>query len=144
MNKEKYVFKLYEDLTNIHDSMQLDSNTVIAELVDDKDVIRVSLEVKGEVKVFWNPDGDPFDGNYYNYPSEFPEGLKKLIAEDDQWFENEHLYISENNWFEVFFFDEFGSDLGISEVVDVEQEDPQALEETLWECYQLTIEADAA
>lgn len=118
------------DMTKIADSMQLDSNQVIASMrIGD---MEASIEVQGEVKIWWNEEGNPFDGEYYIYPSEFPEKLKELIAAgytDDglHWTLDPRLYISENNWFEVFYGT--GTD-----VVDVEGYTPAQLFEMLYYC----------
>ena len=89
------------DMTKIVDSMQLDSGTEIAGMKLDN--ITVSLEVRGEVRVWWNENGDPFDGDCYTTPSEFPRELKDLIAGDNRWWDcDKRVYIDNNNWFEVF------------------------------------------
>lgn len=82
------------DLTKISDSMQLDSNQEIAALSDGK--YRVSLEVRGDAHVFFN-------GVYYDAPSVFPDELKTLIAERQDWYEDARVEVCENNWFEVFY-----------------------------------------
>ena len=106
------------DMTKIVDSMQLDSGTEIAGMKLDN--ITASLEVRGEVKVWWNENGgSPFEGDYYTIPSQFPQGLKDLIL-NDRWYDCDGaVYVSENNWFEVFtaIDDAMGPD---SDVVDVE------------------------
>lgn len=108
------------DMTQIVDSMQLDSDQEIAGM--EMGGVTASLEVRGDVKVWWNEDGSPLDGDYYTRPSEFPQKLKDLILED-RWYDCDgSVYVSENNWFELFYAldDEFvGSD-----VVDVERMTP--------------------
>ena len=111
------------DMTQITDSMQLDSDTQIASM--EFHGITAYLDVKGEVKVWWNSNAETDDldemfkcGDYYKYPSEFPQELKDLIKEDRGWDCDPRVYVSENNWFDlaIFYDDEYiGSD-----VVDVE------------------------
>lgn len=112
------------DMTKVTDSMMLDSNQVIAEM--EMDGISASLEVRGEVKVWWNETGDPMDGDYHIHPSEFPDSLKELIAKGHaagciDWTLDPRLYISENNWFELFVSRTGDpSSLCITDVVDAE------------------------
>ena len=126
------------DLPNIKDSMQLDSGTTIATLKYKNNW--ASLEVRGEVKVFFNPkvkEGEaPTDGDYYVYPSEFPQELKDLIAGETEiyradgdikgiehnWAFDDRIYISENNWFELFVADDEDDPIPDAVVVDVEGE----------------------
>ena len=83
-NKPIYAFNHYEDMTNIKDSMELDSGTIIATLKTPEHF--ASLEVKGKVKVFWDPQGkDPSRGECYRYPSEFCDELKELIKTKKFW-----------------------------------------------------------
>ena len=116
---ETYEFWVNEDydMTQIKDSMQIDSNECIASLTAGD--VTLSLEVVGEVKVFWNENGDPGDGDYYTRPSEFPDKLKDLIAGkmticrkdgdtegiEHRWELDDRVYVSENNWFEIFMRD---------------------------------------
>lgn len=111
------------DMTKVVDSMQIDSGTVIAVL--EKDGHKASLEVRGEVKVWWNEHGEPCEGECYKYPSEFPEKLKRLIADvytsdEGHWTLDPRLYISENNWFEVFVTGPENEHVPDAYVVDVE------------------------
>lgn len=122
------------DMTKIKDSMQIDSGTTIAILKTKNHFI--SLEVRGEVKVFFNPDksGEPTDGDYYTSPSEFPQELKDLIAENTEiyrkdgdtkgiehtWSLDDRVYISENNWFEIFKGKNATDPVPNADVVDAE------------------------
>lgn len=111
------------DLREIKDSMQLDSEQTIATLKSGERW--ASLEVRGDVKVFWNPNinsgtGTPHDGNFYAYPSEFPQELKDLIKEDPYWTTDERVYVSENNWFELFIYENKNDVCPAADVVDVE------------------------
>lgn len=112
------------DMTQIDDSMQINSETVIAALVTPKKF--VTLEVRGDVKVFFNekvkddPNAVAEDGDYYENPSEFPQLLKDIISGkepiyrrdgdtkgyENMWTLDDRIYLSENNWFEVFVSDD--------------------------------------
>lgn len=96
------------DMRTVKDSMQLDSDQVIATLK--RGDFAVSLEVKGEVRV-------TFDGELYTKPSEFPQDLKDLIASDDFWDCNERVDVGNNNWFEAVYRSESYEE---SDVVDLE------------------------
>lgn len=126
------------DMTQINDSMEIDSETVIAALVTPKKF--VTLEVRGDVKVFFNErvkedkDAEPTDGDYYIYPSEFPKALKDIISGKEtiyrkdgdvegfehDWTLDDRVYISENNWFEVFIADDEYDVIPRAELADAE------------------------
>jgi len=123
-NKKGYDFYINPDydMTKINDSMEIDSDTVLAVAKGPK---YISLEVRGEVKVWWNENGEPTDGEYFIYPSEFPKALKELIAkgltpDGDIWTLDQRLYIDENNWFEVFIGEDENDSVPRAEVVDAE------------------------
>ena len=140
MEDMEITFKQYVDMANIKDSMQLDSGTVIAEM--DYDGYHASLEVRGEVKVWFNPNcltddnADPMDGDYYNYPSEFPKELKDIISGEampyfdgkiqrEFWDTDVRVCVSDNNWFEIFLSrDRYAPD---SDTVDVEGQKPSEI-----------------
>ena len=115
-------FEIFHDTSVIKDSMQLDSGETIACMKARGK--RASIEVQGAVKVWWNPnvaDGSsPTDGEYYNRPSEFPKELKSLILNNREWENDERVYVSENNWFELFVYDSDDDRLPVSDVVDIE------------------------
>lgn len=109
------------DMSIINDSMELDSNQVIATLeVDD---ILLSLEVRGETRV-------EYKGVIYYTPSEFPKELKTLIHASSWWMNHEDVQVYFNNWFEVFDEGQHWSD-----VVDAEQLDEDGLKELLLDIY---------
>lgn len=135
-------FTLYEDMEKVKDSMQFDSGTVICALKDDD--LTAEIVVRGEVRVDWCPSGDFTDGQVEEYrtPSEFPEPLKKIIAqgypdeidleENDiqsefSWTRDKRVCIGNNNWFEVFVDDKTGNLM--YDVVDIEGETAKELEE---------------
>ena len=114
--RENFYYNSKIDMPNIKDSMQIDSGTVIACLHGQHKFI--TLEVRGDVKVWFNPNKneDPHDGEYYEWPSDFPDELKDLIAgkkliwrKDNDTEGIEHIWsmdsrvdMCENNWFEIF------------------------------------------
>lgn len=93
-------FTCNENLSQYVDSMLFDSGECIAEMecaFDNGDVCTITLEVRGEVKVY-------FDGEPYRYPSEFPAVLKELIKTNPGcWDEEDYVYVDMNNWFEYMF-----------------------------------------
>lgn len=92
-DETKIEFKQYVDLINVGDSMELDSGQIIAEMQYGN--ISASLEVRGDVKV-------TFDDQTYLCPSDFPQKLKEMIHTDRNWYNSKSVYVSENNWFELF------------------------------------------
>ena len=120
-------FWLNQDINTetIVDSMQLDSNQEVAFMK--RNLVKVAVDVRGEVGVWWNPDGngEPFDGVYYTRPSEFPQDLKDLIAAGRNengapWDCDPRVYVDANNWFEAFV-ERVGDDVPYAEdLVDVE------------------------
>lgn len=140
-------FNLNKDLTNIRDSMQLDSEQNIATLKAGDYL--VTIEVRGAVKVWFNPDtsGESGDGTYYSSPSEFPQELKDIIAGDAKiyrkdgdndgidyiWTLDDRVYVSENNWFELFIFDGEDDSMPVSDVVDVEGMTPSQVFDTMYD-----------
>lgn len=99
MKEIKFYVNRDVDLSTIHDSMEIDSDTVLA-LLQCGDT-EIALEVVGEVMVRFNKDGgDPVDGECYGSPSEFPEELLTLIKTGDIWY-NPSVNVTLNNWFEM-------------------------------------------
>lgn len=119
-NTTGMTFNLYVDLTNIPNSMLLESGTKIAEITKGDDVI-VALGVRGAVEVNYK------DSTFYS-ANKFPENLKELIRTDPDWFENPDVYVKDNNWFEVFITGE-RSLLSIS--VGFANASPELIYETL-------------
>ena len=111
------------DMSKIVDSMQLDSEQTIATMTIDG--IEASLEVRGEVKVWWNEKGNPMEGECYRYPSEFPDKLKRLIADgytsdEGLWTLDPRVYVSETNWFELFV-GKVGETIPGADIVDAQE-----------------------
>lgn len=120
-------FELTVDLTNINDSMELDSCIEVARLT--KGPYRILLEVYGEVEVYYK------DEAFYS-ASDMPDELLKLFH-DGSAYNHPDVSIVESNWFEVFYEEWIGSnwvDSGWSAVVDPEAKNPAELESTL-ECW---------
>ncbi len=91
------------DLSKIKDSMEIESGITIATLQNTITGTRVSLEVRGDVKICYSPDGFSVkDGEYYTHSSEFPKELKELIRRGRLYEDTEHVYVCDNNWFEIF------------------------------------------
>lgn len=107
-------FKVYENCENIVDSMQIESDTTIASLKIDEQR-EVTIETRGSINV-------TFDGREYRSVSEFPKELKDIIANEERWYNNERVCVSENNWFELFYMDNRKETVLVkaSECVDVE------------------------
>lgn len=137
MNANVYVWvNPHIDMSSIKDSMQLDSYQDIAYLKDANINITVSIEVRGEVKVWFNRHGgNPFDGEWFSTPSDFPKELKTLIAENNRWYEDERLFIDENNWFEAFVEAPMTRIQFDSELVDIEGMSTEELTQFLYELY---------
>ena len=87
------MYRRYLDLSDVNDSMELDSEQVIAELVEGD--VKITLEVRGDVRVI-------FDGLLYRYPSEFPDELAEMVHNDPDWYNNSRVDVGNNNWFELF------------------------------------------
>lgn len=136
-------FESFYDLTKITDSMQIDSDELLAEM--EKNGFTATLEVRGDVKVWWNERaGDPMEGECYTYPSEFPEKLKQLIAggytaDEGHWTLDPRLYISENNWFELFVSEPGYETIPDAEVVDVEGLNDKEVFDLLYEAIEERI-----
>ena len=129
------------DMTKIVDSMQIDSETTIATLKTSKHFL--SLEVRGDVKIFFNPDknGEPEAGDCYRYPSEFPQGLKDLISGKETifrkdgdtkgiehaWALDDRVYMDMNNWFELFIGEDENDSTPFSTTVDIEGYTPEQI-----------------
>ena len=91
-------------MERIKDSMEIKSGTVIATLQNLATGTRVSLEVRGDIKVCYSPEGFSVVGygEYYTNPVEFPKELKEIIQQGKLFEDTEHVYVCDNNWFEIF------------------------------------------
>ncbi len=139
--EDKYggIFTLYEDMTDIVDSVQLESDDTngIDVCSYQKDSFLVTIEVRGAVKIWWNTTTNNLnngEGMYYTHWSEFPEELKNLIRNtgtaDRHWTCDPRVYVSENNWFEIFLWEKDGKgglNLISSDCIDIEGENADKL-----------------
>lgn len=112
------------DMTNIVDSLQLDSGTEIAALYTPNGY--AVIEVQGEVKILFNENGPAEDGDWYRYPSEFPETLKEIIK-SGSLSNDERAYVDANNWFEIFFYQDDTDCIPVSDCTDCEGETPEQI-----------------
>ena len=102
----------YVDLTDIPDSMLLESETQVAAYHNEKTDVHLSLEVRGEVSVTYKEET-------YHGVKEFPEELRKKIY-DGSYLNDQDIYVGFNNWFELFELDEKDNCTGRTWVVDAE------------------------
>lgn len=131
-------FTQYVDMTDICDSMQLDSGTTICTLECDKGTC--SIEVRGEVSI-------DFNGTRYKVPSEFPPDLKEIVRLgglanlDNPQCKHikgyDSLYINFNNWFEAFWNTDPEHRQDDYDVVDIEHYTPDQLLGLCIECLKL-------
>ena len=106
-------FKLYENMENIKDSLQLDSGTLIAEYIDND--LSARIEVVGDVRII-------FKGDVFKYPSNFSDELKQIVAEGNVY-DDERIEVCENNWFELIVIDNTNNteiDIGDDPIIAVE------------------------
>lgn len=98
MARNERELTLHVPLKDCVDSMLLDSNQEVAtyELTDADGGGEVSVQVLGKVLV-------NFNGTYYDKASQMPNELLELIRNGKLW-NDEHVYVSENNWFEAILF----------------------------------------
>lgn len=123
-----FEFTQYEEMENVKDSLEFESETQICTL-GNSDYL-VSLEVHGEVRVTFNDE-------VFRTPSDFPDELKALIRENEDWQFADNVYVGNNNWFELFLFKEKGGELEYitSEVVDAEGLSSEKLCDMLYKFY---------
>lgn len=120
-------------------SMQLDSGQILAHLkAGDYDVY---LEVRGDVRVLWNPDpnGDYQDGEVYKTPSGFPDELMKIFETGVPTVDMKNIHIGEGNWFEVYA-NHKGRCILTEDDFDIELRDPDEIFELLWKFYRIARE----
>lgn len=131
LKKDGAVFKCYEDLSNINDSLQFDSDTLICEYISADKKYKVKIEVLGEVSIRYSPSGfvEENDDEYFDTPSDFNDDMKEMLKNGGFWTSNK-IEINNNNWFELIYCDnEDGSYLD-SDVCEVAPGcDPESLME---------------
>lgn len=98
---ENVILTLNKKPEEVKDSMQFDSYTEIARLtfVENGEEIASAIEVRGEVEV-------EYKKKTYLAPSDFPKKLVSMIKKGRDWEHNPDVFVSMNNWFEVFVDDE--------------------------------------
>lgn len=129
--KLKFTLNRNVDYDTLTDSMQLDSGTELAKLTVDGFVIY--LEVRGSVRVVWNPDPNGRPTHVYKEASRFPEELMKVFKEGLDTSAMRNLRIDDNNWFEIFV-DVNGENYS-SEVVNLKNYNPDTIFCSLWAAY---------
>ena len=125
----KLEYKQNIDLSNINDSMELESGQVIATLEMGEQL--VSIEVHGDVRVLYKDE-------IYKTQSQFPEELMQMFH-DCSAFESPLVEILDNNWFEMFLYEKDEKTGGWcftneSDVVDVEGCKPHELLSQMIDC----------
>lgn len=112
------IYSQFVDMKPIKDSMQLCSDTQICRYGPPDGQFKVTIEVRGEVRITYKDE-------VYTNPSDFPQEVKEIIKNGDLW-NTDEIYVGNNNWFELFFWDEEGNFLD-SDVVDIEGMTPEEL-----------------
>lgn len=107
MNKE---FKSIVDISNINDSMELDSGQEIAYLK--KGPYMVTLEVCGEVKV-------RYKNRTYKTASRMPEELIQQFHNGTAYENEDFVDIIFNNWLETFIWEKEGDEYECTGISDV-------------------------
>ena len=120
-------------LKKIHDSMQLDSGTVIAHLEVNK--FDITLEVQGDVRVIWNPNPDESyeKGEVYRTPSSFPDELMRLFESGKYPVDMKNLYICDNNWFNLVV--KKGDSIFTDELAECDALVPNEIFNLMWDAY---------
>lgn len=111
-------FKCYIDLSDINDSMELDSGLTIATLKGDK--YDFELMTQGYVRVYYK------DG-VYTCASNMPKELLKIFHDGKI---TEDINVVENNWYELFI-DESGGGFVCADLVDLDACSKEELEKFL-------------
>lgn len=129
---EGFIYNI--DLTDINDSMELDSGQEVARY--DKDDFCVTIEVKGSVRVIYKDE-------VYKTASKMPDELLKLFH-DGKADDNPGVYIDMNNWFESLFWKRNEKNelewTGFSDVEYCEGLEPKTLEKYTKDCYDSYLE----
>lgn len=111
-------FKLYVDMTNINNSMVLDSGTEVARMtrkMPNGTIYVATLEIRGDVKV-------DYDGCRYRCASNMPKELLYMLNNWDEKYASD-VDVDMNNWPEVFLWTFENGKLvwtGYSDVADAE------------------------
>ena len=131
LKKDGAVFKCYEDLSHINDSLQFDSGTLICEYISADEKYKVEIEVIGEVSIRYSPSGfvEENDDEDFDTPSDFNDDMKEMLKNGSFWTSNK-IEINNNNWFELTYRDnEDGSYLDSDVCEAAPGGDPESLME---------------
>lgn len=124
------------NFATLRNSMQLDSETVIATL--DVDNCTLILKTSGLVRVVWNPDSsltteDP-GTEVYKSPCQFPDDLMKVFAECQDTSEMKNLFVDNSNYFEIVIVRD-GEEFYGDDFVDLPEYAPGDVFNALWKEY---------
>ena len=127
-------FESYIDMTKYNDSLELESGQEVARLEDGLRNLVVTVEVRGEVRI-------EYKGTTYSTASSMPKRLLQLIHDGKA--DSKHgVYIEDNNWFEVFVWDNKNNVLewtGYSDVVDIEGNNEEQMKAFLTDCLDIYL-----
>lgn len=117
LDMKEDTFQSYVDMTDINNSMELDSGIEVARLTrtTQKGVLVATLEIRGDVRVYYK------DGTY-RCASQMPEELLAMLHDWKPEY-SESVNVVNNNWPEVFLWTKEGDELvwtGESDVADAE------------------------
>lgn len=100
MARNERELTIHVPLDKCINAMLLDSDQEVAtyELTDADGGGEVSVQVLGKVWV-------KFNDSYYDKASQMPDELLEIISSGELW-DDERVYVSENNWFEAILFRE--------------------------------------
>lgn len=126
-------FSLKLDLSEINDSMELDSNIEVARIENEN--YALTLEVQGSVRVIYKDC-------IYKAACQMPDELIQLFH-DGKAYNSKDVYVDMNNWFEVFFWEKKDGKLiwtNWCDVVDCETSTPKELESMMYDWFMEYIE----
>ena len=114
---------VYEDLTDINDTLLMYSDTLIASYKDEENSIDIAFVTRGDVKVC-------FDGDWYLYPDDYPDELVQMIKDGTirDGGIGSYAYVDFNNWINYEEYDKDG-DLICDDVIDIEGYNPEQIAE---------------
>jgi hypothetical protein len=93
-----FTFKQHIDMTNINSSLELNSDTVIADIAFENGNA-IELKILGDVRV-------EYKGDIYKEPASFPADLMDKIKQN---LDDDALIIWDQNWFELIYKDANGN-----------------------------------
>lgn len=110
IRKNGAVFVGYEDLSNVYDSLEIDSNTLICKYTSATGKYTIEVEVIGDVLVYYSSTSnfeDPEEYEEFDTPSEFNKDMKHLLQTHEFW-DSDKIQVINNNWIEICFRDSDG------------------------------------